>query len=91
MNKISLVTFFLITSFALVGCGEKTYTATEFAENEELRMEWIEKCNENPGEMRSHPNCENAFAGQRKFATDELLRKGEETLRRIEEENNKSD
>jgi len=75
----------------LVGCGEKIYTVTEFTENEALRMEWIEKCNENPGEMREHSNCENAFAGQREVATAELLRRGEETLRRIEEGDSKSD
>jgi len=91
MKQTSLITFFLITSFALSGCGEKIYTVTEFAENEELRMEWIEKCNDNPGEMRSHPNCENAFAGHREAATNELLRRGEERLRQIEEENKNSD
>jgi len=39
MKKTSLVTFFLISSIALAGCGDKIYTVTKFTKNEELRME----------------------------------------------------
>jgi len=93
MKKILFTILLLVTSFTLAGCSEekeKIYTVTEFAENNDLRKEWMAKCKENPGELRMTPNCTNAFAGQKKSDLDELRRKSEEARRQIEAEKNKS-
>jgi len=78
MKKIAISVFMLITPLALFGCGddkEKIFTVQEFKEDENIRKEWMAKCKENPGELREHPNCINAFEGEKKLRSERLIEK----------------
>lgn len=60
MKKLSI---FLVVMAALAGCGEKTAVQTVdwYKEHEAERLEMIEKCRSNPGELGASPNCINAI------------------------------
>ena len=63
MKKIALL---IISSLALVACNEKEYTVDEFMKNDQLRAEWIKKC-EN-GEVRPELlNCINVAKAKDKL------------------------
>ncbi|OOF66774.1 EexN family lipoprotein [Rodentibacter sp. Ppn85] len=56
MKKLALL---LISGIALVACNEKEYTVDDFMKNDQLRTEWLKKC-EN-GEVRPELlNCINS-------------------------------
>lgn len=75
MKRLAL----LIISVTLIACSEKDYTVDEFLKNDELRSEWLKKCDN--GEVRPELlNCINAKKAADKIQNnnfDYLLNFGE--------------
>jgi len=57
---------FLIVVFVLAGCGESTSVQTVdwYKANKPERLAMLTKCNANPGELATSPNCVNAKVAQ---------------------------
>ncbi|MEF0941617.1 EexN family lipoprotein [Rhizobium sp. BR 362] len=68
--KILVLFTLLIT---LAGCGKKServYSVEELPADRQLLADTIEKCRNNPGELRGTPNCTNAEAADWKARLD---------------------
>ncbi|MFD1488688.1 EexN family lipoprotein [Ancylobacter vacuolatus] len=71
----------LAIGFALAACSEsKVYSVEELAGNDDLIVQVLRECNNNPGELEKGPNCQNARAALRTMNLNKsgpLLRRAE--------------
>jgi protein involved in sex pheromone biosynthesis len=64
MKKL-LILFMVSSALTLSGCNDKseeTKSVSFYKNNTEKMLIQIAKCNENPGELMSTPNCINALS-----------------------------
>jgi hypothetical protein len=68
-----------VAGFVVVGCNEtvleETHTVEWYTTNKAQRLEKLEECSNNPGELGETPNCKNAQEAKR------ISMKGESTTR----------
>ncbi|WP_448649546.1 EexN family lipoprotein [Pseudomonas corrugata] len=69
MKKVSIV---LAVAVILAGCGESTpvQTVDWYKDHDAERKGMIAKCEENPGELATTPNCINAKTAANHLAVD---------------------
>ncbi|AYG62364.1 EexN family lipoprotein [Rhizobium jaguaris] len=71
MKFLVLFTFLI----ALASCGkkaERVYSVEELSADQQLLTNLIAKCRNNPGELRSTPNCMNAEAADWKSRLERM-------------------
>ena len=66
-----------LMSVALAGCfdkepSEETMTVEWYMENGPARAEKLSQCNDNPGELKETPNCQNAVRAEEQSSSGSL-------------------
>ena len=71
------IIFVFITALAITACekSEKVQTVSWYKEHNKERMEMLEKCGDNPGELMDTPNCNNAENARSDLKLEELRAK----------------
>lgn len=71
VQKIMAVLFLLLLPAAMAGCNEKKEVKTVdwymAPENKATLEATLKECNNNPGQLKDDPNCENAALAQHKL------------------------
>jgi len=67
----------VVVAGILAGCAEpepqeETRTVEWFIENPTDRAEMLKRCDNNPGELRETPNCQNAVRAEEKASSGSL-------------------
>lgn len=74
-SRTSTVAVVILASILLAGCfSEPTRTVDWFKNHDDERQTTIAQCADNPGELAMTPNCQNAFAAEKRLSIGALKR-----------------